>query len=94
MTLEVGDEAWHVVQSAATPSGRRHLLGAARVRIAALPGVRGGVERSTHQVEVLRATGAAVGARIECLRRDLYDPRDPEEHAAFAVEVRRFWEAA
>jgi hypothetical protein len=82
--LAPGSEAWMIVHGPATSSGRRELLGAARVRVLE-------VTEHTHRVEVIKGSGVPVGRRFDVSRRALYSVNVPEEKAAYGAEVRRFW---
>jgi hypothetical protein len=84
--LNVGDEAWAIVETPATPSGRRTVLGAALVRVEAIEG-------DDVHVEVLRGSGVPVGIAgpRQFQRRDLFARRDRIEHAAFGDLVRKYW---
>lgn len=86
--LHVGDEAWCVVQTDPTPSGRRTVVGVARVRVLEVPD---GHLRITYRVEVVRGSEVVVGTKLEMRRAWLYAVRDREERAAFGREVRRLW---
>jgi hypothetical protein len=83
--LPVGANAWIVVLSKATPSGRRSLIGAALVRVLEIG--EGGV----FTLRVLHASGVPEGHRITAKRSELYACKDPGERAAFEPAVRRLW---
>lgn len=80
-----GEEAFAIISTKPLPSGRRTLIGTARVRVTAAHG-------ALVQAEVLAASGAIlVGREIEVARRDLYLAADKVEHAEFGREVSRLW---
>ena len=77
-------EAWVIVRTRPTPSGRSTLLGAGRARVLE---ERGDVVL----VEILRGSGIVAGHRHELARHDIYPTADRGARTAFEAEVRRFW---
>ncbi|MBX3203227.1 MAG: hypothetical protein KF850_33145 [Labilithrix sp.] len=86
-SLEVGEEAWMVVETDRRPSGRATVEGYARVAIVDAPD---GHLRIGYRVCLLRVSGVClVGNSIDGLRRtELYACTDHEEHVAFGQLVR------
>jgi hypothetical protein len=84
--LTAGDEAWCLLDEPFGRAGRRNLVGAARVRVESVDG-------ETYRVVILLANPAyMMGRRLEKRRGQLYATSGPE-HAAFSLELRRFWGA-
>lgn len=86
--LEVGAEVWmllHDVIGKQSASGDRSVLaGAARARVVEVG--------DPYRVELLAVSGSArVGSVRDAKRVQLYAVADRAEHAAFGVQVNRFW---
>lgn len=84
VALAAGDEAWVLVQTPPTPSGRRTLVGAARVRVEVV------AERAIRCV-VLRDSGIPVGHPVVAERHELFSCASKTEDEAFGDLVRRMW---
>jgi len=82
--MRTSSEAWVLVSTKPTPSGRRTLLGAGRARILEEKGDR-------VLVEILRGSGLRAGHRCEVYPADVFPVRDPEARKDFESADRRLW---
>lgn len=87
--LSLDDEAWCLITTKPTPSGRRTVHGAARVRVVRLPSAAG-----PYRVRVIHGSGVVAGVEHDLPRVELYAIRDRAERAAFGQLVFRIWGAA